>query len=57
LPLLSTFAVEYAIWRVQVNQGGLQLIGTHQLLVFADDVSILGRSLRTIKKSRSFRSC
>jgi hypothetical protein len=28
----------------------LQLIGTHQLLVFADDVSILGRSLHTIKK-------
>jgi len=48
LPLLSIFALEYAIRRVQVNQDGLQLIGTHQLLLFADGVSILGRSLHTI---------
>jgi hypothetical protein len=52
LPLLSTFALEYAIRRVQVNQDSLQLIGIHQLLVFADDVSILGRSLHTIKKQK-----
>ena len=57
LPLLSTFVIEYAIRRGQVNQDGLQLIGTHQFLVFADCVSILGRSLHTIKKSRSFGSC
>jgi len=36
--LLSNFAVGYAISRVQVNQGGLKLNGTHQLLVYADDV-------------------
>ena len=52
LPLLSTFALAYAVRRVQVNQDGLQLIGTHQLLVFADDVSIWGRSLHTIKKQK-----
>ena len=32
------FAYDYATWRVQVNQDGLKLNGTHQLLVYADDV-------------------
>jgi len=36
---------------IQVNDDGLKLHGTHQLLVYADDVNILGRSVYTIKKS------
>jgi len=48
-PLLFNFALEYAIRRVQVKQDDLKLNGTHQLLVSADEVNILGGSVHTIK--------
>jgi hypothetical protein len=47
--LLFNFAVEYAIRRVQVIQDGLKLNVTHQLLVYANDVNILGGSVHTVK--------
>ena len=50
-PLLFNFALKYAIKRVQVNQDGLKLNGTHQLLAYADDVNILGGSVHTAKKN------
>jgi len=37
-PLLCSFALGCAIRTVQVNQDGLNLSGTHQLLDCADDV-------------------
>jgi len=49
-PLLFNFALEYTIMRVQVNQDGLKLNGTHQLLVYADDVNMVGGSVHNIKE-------
>ena len=50
-PLFFKFALEYSIRRVQVNKDGLKINGTHQLLVYAYDVSILGGSVHTIKEN------
>jgi len=49
--VLSKYALEYAINRVQGNQDRLKLNGTHQLPVYADDVNILGGRIHTIKKN------
>jgi hypothetical protein len=49
--LLFNLTLEYAIRRVQVNQDFSMLNGTLQLLVYADDVNILGGSVHTIKKN------
>ena len=50
--MLFSFALECGVRRVQVNQDGLKLNATHQLLVHADVVNILGGSLHFIKTQK-----
>ena len=47
LPLLFSFALKYARRRVRVNQDGLKLDGTQQLLVSVDDGNILCGNIHT----------
>ena len=51
LPLLFNLVLDYAIWRVQVNQAGFKLKGTHQFLVYAPVVNTLGGSICTIQEN------
>jgi hypothetical protein len=51
LPLFFNNALEYAIRRVQVNEDGLKLNGTYQLVIYGGYVSMLGGSIHTIKKN------
>ena len=53
-PMLFNFVLEYAIRRVQVNQDGLKLNDTHQLLAYADDVNILGESKHNLKETSEY---
>ena len=55
---LFNYALECAIRRVQVNKDGLKLEGTHQLLVYANDVNTyIGRKRTYYRgKRRNFGS-
>jgi hypothetical protein len=50
-PLVFNFALEYALRKVQENHVGPKFNRTYQLLVYADDVNLLGDSIDTIQKN------
>jgi hypothetical protein len=47
--LFFNSALDYAIKKVQGNKQGLELNGTHQLLVYADGVVLLGGNINATK--------
>jgi hypothetical protein len=49
--LVFNFALEYTIRKVQEIQVELKLNGTHQLLVYANDINLLGDNIDTIRKN------
>ena len=50
--IVFNFVLDDAIRRVQVNKFSLKLNGTHQILVYADDVNILVGSVGSTKKTQ-----
>jgi hypothetical protein len=47
MQMLLHSALEYAIRKVQEYQVGLKFNHTHQLLVYADDINLLGDNINT----------
>jgi hypothetical protein len=41
----------FLYWAQQLDQWGLKLNGTHQLLVYVDDVNLLGGIVHAIRKN------
>ena len=44
--------LEYDIMKVQVNQEGFKLVGTHQHLVYADDINLLRENIHILNENR-----
>ena len=55
IKLITWLCLKIRMQKVQVNQDGLTLNGTHQLLVYADDVNIMGGRVHI--KQRNTEAC
>jgi hypothetical protein len=54
LPLLFSFALQYATKKIQENREGLDLNGTHQDLLRSDDVNLMSESMNTVETEELF---
>ena len=45
--MIFNFSLEYVIRKVQANKEGFKLNGTYQVLIYADDANVLGRTYIT----------
>jgi len=48
LSLLFNFVLKYAIWKVKAHHKLLKFNGTHQVIIYADDVNLWGQTIHTI---------
>jgi hypothetical protein len=53
--MLFNFALEYAVRMVEEIQVRLKLNGTHQLLVYTDDVNLLEDNVNTLRKTQKLQ--
>jgi hypothetical protein len=51
LLILLFISLEYAMSKIQDNKKGLEMNGTHQCLVHAKDIYLLGENINTINKN------
>jgi hypothetical protein len=51
LLFICNFDLKYSIGRVQENQEGLKMNGTHELLAYASSADVLDKKINTIKKT------
>ena len=50
-PLPFNFALEFAIRNVQETNLSLDMNGTYQVLVYSDDVNLIGGDIKTIERN------
>jgi Reverse transcriptase (RNA-dependent DNA polymerase). len=50
-PIISNFALEYAIKKKQETRMGLDMNGIHQILTYADDINLIEDDIRTIERN------
>jgi hypothetical protein len=56
--LTFNYAFEYAVGKVRENKERLEVSGTRQLLVYADDINLLGeKNINIIKRNAKALLC
>jgi hypothetical protein len=48
LSLLSNYALKYAVTKVEAYHKMLQFNGTHQVIIYTDDVNLWSQTIHTI---------